>query len=85
MFLYTTPKEQRRASFEFISITLSSRNKEEDINKIINLALGGEQFVEDKKGWRGFIIAEKVAKSSFQDYLPDDSPLLSSDAAEESA
>lgn len=83
MFLYTTQKEQRRASFEFISSALSSRDKEEDINKIINLALGGEQFVEDKKGWRGFIIAEKVAKSSFQDYLPDDSPLLSPEALAE--
>lgn len=82
-FLYMAQKEQRRASFEFISSALSSRDKEEDINKIINLALGGEQFVKDKKGLRGFVLAEKVAKEPFEDYLPDDSPLLSPEASAE--
>lgn len=81
IFLYTAQKEQRRASFEFISSAISSRDQQDDINKIIDLALGGEQFVEDRKGWRGFFLAEKQAKKSFEKYLPDDSPLLSKAAA----
>lgn len=83
MLAFLSNREQRLASLKFISTAISSTNKTEDINRIIDLALSGEQFVENRGFFHGVILGEKQAKESFNRYLPDDSPLLSPEALAE--
>ncbi|ORC25012.1 hypothetical protein A7979_09270 [Rothia nasimurium] len=74
--LYTSAKAQRKASIQFISSAITKSNDEETINTIIDLALSGEQFVEDRGDWRGAILGEKVIKEKYRHLSPTDKYLV---------